>query len=216
MKTIRKLLQKPTRRTNTTRRLGLEHLDQRVVLSAAPLAGALPADPAPIANPGRLIVAAGEFSFAYGTLKYGVDSQPGNVPTQLGNLTGPGPGTVFGPQVRGGNNDRAANDGPMPQSLTHDVSVISDVVVSGTPAAFSSDSNMGFKLVRTDPPKNEAMQHNATDLVIAEMTAIPVLSADGVVPASSMPISSRDYSNSADAVFASHAQGADLVSELVK
>ncbi|MFN7973578.1 MAG: hypothetical protein U0166_14715 [Acidobacteriota bacterium] len=48
--------------------------------------------------------------FAYGTLKYGVNVSSGNVDTDgfAEILTGPGPGIVFGPQVRGWNYDGAA------------------------------------------------------------------------------------------------------------
>ena len=45
--------------------------------------------------------------FAYSTLKYGVNVEDGNVDGDLFGeiLTGPGPGIVFGPQVRGWNYD---------------------------------------------------------------------------------------------------------------
>ncbi|MFN7975685.1 MAG: WD40 repeat domain-containing protein [Acidobacteriota bacterium] len=48
--------------------------------------------------------------FAYGTLKYGVHPERGDVERDVFEeiLTGPGPGAVFGPQVRGWNYDGAA------------------------------------------------------------------------------------------------------------
>jgi len=100
--TLRKSIRKGIRRAATTRRLRLEHLDERAVCSANHIADPAPADPPPD----------GGSQANYDTEMLQLDlverdlTGPGPGPgpvygPQVNILTGPGPGAVFGPHVRG-------------------------------------------------------------------------------------------------------------------